>query len=63
VNGGKTAGRAPRLAGQWVPYLKSTLKYIPTGEHLVPPMMERKITDFSAEEINALMNYYASQQD
>ncbi len=61
--GGHAAGRGPRLAGQWVPYLKTALKYVPTGEHLVPPMMERAITTFSAEEIDTLMNYYASQQD
>lgn len=61
-NGGSQAGRGPRLAGQWTPYLKATLKFVPTGEHLVPPMMERKIGDFSDEELNALMDFYASQQ-
>jgi sulfide dehydrogenase cytochrome subunit len=61
--GGLANGRGPRLAGQWKPYLRATLKYVPTGEHLVPPMMERKIVDFSAEEINQLLDYYASQQD
>jgi len=62
-NGGSPTGRGPRLAGQWTPYLKATLKYVPTGEHLVPPMMERKIGDFSDEELNALMDFYASQQE
>lgn len=61
--GGKANGRGPRLAGQWKPYLRATLKFVPTGEHLVPPMMERRIVDFSAEEINQLLDYYASQQD
>ena len=61
--GGKANSRAPRLAGQWKPYLRATLKFVPTGEHLVPPMMERRIVDFSAEEINQLLDYYASQQD
>jgi len=63
AEGGKANGRGPRLAGQWKPYLRATLKFVPTGEHLVPPMMERKIIDFSAEEINQLLDYYASQQD
>jgi sulfide dehydrogenase cytochrome subunit len=63
AEGGKATGRAPRLAGQWKPYLRATLKFVPTGEHLVPPMMERRIVDFSAEEINQLLDYYASQQD
>jgi cytochrome c553 len=61
--GGKTAGRGPRLAGQWTPYLKATLKFVPTGEHLVSPMMERRIANLSDAEITALMNFYASQQD
>jgi sulfide dehydrogenase cytochrome subunit len=61
--GGGTAGRGPRLAGQWTPYLRSTLKYVPTGEHLVPPMMERGLGKFSTEEVDTLMNYYASQQN
>jgi sulfide dehydrogenase cytochrome subunit len=61
--GGKVAGRGPIIAGQWTLYLKSALKFVPTGEHLVPPMMERTVANFSAEEIDALMNFYASQQD
>jgi sulfide dehydrogenase cytochrome subunit len=63
AEGGKANGRGPRLAGQWKPYLRATLKFVPTGEHLVPPMMERRIVDFNAEEINQLLDYYASQQD
>jgi cytochrome c553 len=62
--GGKgLGGRGPRLAGQWTPYLKATLKYVPTGEHLVPHVMEKKITDFSDETINQILSFYASQQD
>jgi len=62
--GGKgLGGRGPRLAGQWTPYLKATLKFVPTGEHLVPHVMEKTITDFSDQEITALLNFYASQQD
>lgn len=61
--GGRVSARGPRLAGQWVPYMKATLKYVPTGEHMVPPMMERGIDKFSDQEIDHLMNFYASQQD
>lgn len=61
--GGKVAGRGPIIAGQWTLYLKSALKFVPTGEHLVPPMMEKTVANFSAEELDALMNFYASQQD
>jgi len=61
--GGKVAGRGPRIAGQWVVYLRSALKFVPTGEHLVPPAMEKSVADMSTENLTALMNFYASQQD
>lgn len=61
--GGSLAGRGPRLAGQWTTYLRTSLKFVPSGEHLVPPAMEQTVNDLSTEEIDALMNYYASQQD
>jgi sulfide dehydrogenase cytochrome subunit len=62
--GGKgLGGRGPRLAGQWTPYLKATLKFVPTGEHLVPHAMEKTITDFTDDTLNQILNFYASQQD
>lgn len=61
--GGTSPGRGPRLAGQWTPYLKSALTFVPTGEHLVPPAMESVITGLSDGDIDALMNYFASQQN
>ena len=61
--GGRVANHAPRLAGQWEPYLRLSLSYVPTGEHLVPQAMETKVAGLSAEQIEALMNFYASQQD
>ena len=61
--GGAVADIGPILAGQWVHYMRSTLNYVPTGEHQVPPMMERGLGKFSKEEIDSLMNFYASQQD
>ena len=61
--GGTVANRSPRLAGQWQPYLKTALKFVPTGEHLVPPPMESGVTDLGQGDIDALMNYYASQQN
>jgi sulfide dehydrogenase cytochrome subunit len=62
TEGGRVPGRGPRLAGQWMNYLKVGMKYIPTGEHLVPPSMEKKIVQLTEHELDALMNYYASQQ-
>ena len=61
--GGSIAGRGPRLAGQWAHYLKAALRHASGGEHLVPPVMEKRLNDFSAEEIDALVNFYASQQN
>lgn len=61
--GGTVADRGPRLAGQWQTYLRKSLKFVPTGEHLVPPAMESVITDLGEQDIDALMHYYASQQE
>ena len=62
--GGKgLEGRGPRLAGQWTPYLKATLKYVPTGEHLVPHAMESLLGDLSNEDLTAILSFYASQQN
>jgi len=62
--GGKgVGGRGPRLAGQWTPYLKATLKFVPTGEHLVPHVMEKRVTDFTDETLNQILSFYASQQN
>ncbi len=60
---GRVSGRGPILAGQWVPYLKVAVRQALTGEHLVPPFMEKPLADFSDEKIDALMNFFASQQD
>jgi sulfide dehydrogenase cytochrome subunit len=59
---GNVAGRGPILAGQWASYLKTAVDQALSGEHLVPPLMERKFVGFSDEEIDALVNFYASQQ-
>jgi sulfide dehydrogenase cytochrome subunit len=61
--GGSAPDRGPRLAGQWLPYLRTSLKYVPTGEHLVPPAMESAVAGLSPDEIEAILHYYASQQD
>jgi sulfide dehydrogenase cytochrome subunit len=61
--GGSIVSIGPKLAGQWAPYLKSALKFVPSGEHMVPPLMERKLRDFSENDISALLSYYASQQN
>jgi cytochrome c553 len=62
-DGGSHSVRGPRLAGQWVTYLKTSLRFVPTGEHLVPPAMENAVIDLAPQEIDALMHYYASNPD
>lgn len=57
------AERGPKLAGQWTAYLRKQLGFVPTGEHLVPPAMETLVTDLPEDEIDALMNYFASRPD
>jgi sulfide dehydrogenase cytochrome subunit len=61
--GGSEAGYAGRLAGQWTPYLRRMIEEIQKSELIVPHMMERKMSDFSAAEREALLNYWASQQE
>jgi sulfide dehydrogenase cytochrome subunit len=62
LESGNVAGRGPILSGQWASYLKTQVGQALTGEHLVPPLMERQFIEFSVEDIDALMNFYASQQ-
>lgn len=61
--GGSIAGRGPRLAGQWMPYLRAAFRQSSTGEHLVPPVMEKRLNEFTTDEIDALVHFYASQQN
>jgi sulfide dehydrogenase cytochrome subunit len=61
--GGSEAGYAARLAGQWKPYLRTTVTQIISGEWPVPKIMERKMSSFSEQEVEALLDFFASQQD
>ena len=60
--GGSIAARGPILAGQWAPYLQTAIAQVLSGEHLVPPVMENRLIEFSTGDIEALVNFYASQQ-
>lgn len=61
--GGTEIGYAGRLAGQWQAYLRTSIAQIAAGEWMVPKPMERKMSSLSEEEIDALVNYFASHQD
>lgn len=48
------------LAGQWTPYLKRQFDNFLSGKRLIPRTMLRRIKKLSKEDIEALLNYYAS---
>ena len=50
------------LAGQWMPYLEHSFKEFTSGERDMPKKMKPKIKKLDASEIDALINYYGSQQ-
>jgi len=50
------------LAGQWSPYLRAEFAAFRSGDREAPKKMKKKIDDLSDEEIEALINFYASQQ-
>ena len=60
--GGSVPARGPILAGQWAPYLRTAITQALNGEHLVPPIMEKRLVEISKEDIEFLVNFYASQQ-
>lgn len=59
-DGGRTAGRGPIIAGQWTPYLERAMSEVKTAEHQVPPLMERELTRFDTDQVDALLNFFAS---
>lgn len=60
--GRETNGMAPVLAGQWKPYLKRALESVREGRRKGPKLMNAAIRELSDAEVEALLNFYASQQ-
>ena len=56
-------GMAAILAGQWTPYLEIAFHQIRSGRRMGPKVMNGAITLLSDDDIQALLNYYASRQD
>jgi cytochrome subunit of sulfide dehydrogenase len=50
------------LAGQWMPYLRASMKEFTGGARPVPEKMKPKIDKLTGAEIDALVHYYGSQQ-
>jgi len=50
------------LAGQWMPYLRSSLAQFADSSREQPEAMKAKIEKLSEADVEALVHYYASQQ-
>lgn len=48
------------LAGQWTPYLRAQFSAFMSGAREAPAKMQKKTEKLSAEDIEALLNFYAS---
>jgi cytochrome subunit of sulfide dehydrogenase len=59
-NGKKAADDASILAGQWMPYLKSAMAEFNSGKRPQPKKMKEKMDKLKADEIEALVHFYAS---
>jgi len=62
-NGADPVEDAAILAGQWTVYLRRQFDNILSGKRIVPRSMFRKIKKLSAEDIDALLQFYALQGD
>lgn len=60
--GSETLGMAPVLAGQWTPYLRRALNAIRAGTRHGPKVMNEPLRQLDDAAVEALLNYYASQQ-
>jgi len=64
ADGGRLSnGKVPILAGQWTPYLEATMREIKEDKRKVPKIVKAGVQSFSDEELDALLNFYASQQE
>jgi sulfide dehydrogenase cytochrome subunit len=59
-NGAHPVEDAAILAGQWTQYLRRQFDNILSGKRLVPRSMLRRVKKLSDEDIEALLNFYAS---
>ena len=48
------------LAGQWMPYIRHTFEEFSSGARPMPKKMKPKFEKISAEDIDALVNYFGS---
>ena len=50
------------LAGQWTPYLREAFKLYLSGERNMEKKMKVKMDKLNGDQVEALLNFYASQQ-
>jgi sulfide dehydrogenase cytochrome subunit len=62
-NGADPVEDAAILAGQWTIYLRRQFDNILSGKRIVPRSMLRKIKELPAEDIEALLQFYALEGD
>ena len=60
--GSNIEDEASILAGQWVPYLENSFADYLSGDRDQDKKMKEKLEALSADDVTALVNYYASQQ-
>ena len=60
-NGAHPVEDAAILAGQWTPYLRRQFDNFLSGKRMVPRSMLRRIKKLSEDDIEALLNFYASE--
>jgi len=60
--GSNPEDEASILAGQWMGYLETTFAQYADGSRDQPEKMKEKLEPLSAEDVTALIHYYASQQ-
>lgn len=60
-NGAEAVEDAAILAGQWTPYLRRQFENILSGKRLIPRSMLRRVRNLPAEDIEALLNFYAME--
>jgi sulfide dehydrogenase cytochrome subunit len=60
--GANVEDEASILAGQWMGYLEDAFAQYASGDRLQDKKMKEKMDPLSAEDVKALIHYYASQQ-
>ena len=60
--GGNPEDEASIMAGQWMGYMQMTFEQYASGERDQDKKMKEKMDALSADDVTALVHYYASQQ-